>query len=195
MWNIPNFQIWHLFHICKHWACHTTPGFGSHQFYHLPSFPSPPCSRHLLRVLAPISRSWLRFPLSLCPENPSPHNCMSSYFSVQRALTIGHSGLPFHFVFFPALPWLHFKLSIHQSIYSFTHLSTYPLTYTPYKCAGTGLRITTVWSRAEWRLVQCSGTLEFCQLVGKAKPTPPKISLRSSLLASKLSIRKSVNTL
>ena len=123
-----------------------------------------PCS--YLRVLA-------QFSFVPLPRKPLTSNCMSSYFSVQRALTIGHSGLPFHFVFFPALPWLHFKLSIHQSIYSFTHLSTYPLTYTPCECTGTGLRTTTVWSRAEWRLVRCSGTLEFCQLVGKAKPTPP----------------------
>ena len=84
-----------------------------------------PCS--YLRVLAHV----FFVPV---PRKPLTSNCMSSYFSVQRALTICHSGLLFHFVFFPALPWLHFKLSIHPLIYSFTHLSTYPLTHTSCKC-------------------------------------------------------------
>ena len=150
----------------KHWACHTTPGFGSHQFYHLPSFPSPPCSSHLLWVLARISGSWLMFSLSLCPENPSPITACPAT-SLFRGLWPSVTPV-YCSILFSSQPYLDFTLN-YPFIHRYIHSPTYPLIHSLTRpvSAGTGLRTTIVWLRAEWKLVRCSETLEFCQASGK----------------------------
>lgn len=181
MWNIPVFQVWHLFHIFKHWACHTTPGFGSQSVLSSPIFPLTPMLQPLLVVPCSYLRAFAHVFSVPLPRKPLTNNCMSSSFFVQRALAICHSSPLFHFVFFPALPWLHFKLSthpsIHQPMYPFTHPSTYPPTYPSYKCTGTGQTENGYCVVESWmeilEVVQCSGKLEFCLSSGKgySKPT------------------------